>query len=926
MKNPPSLSIEKITQRFYQRFKEEHAAFLRSTNIADPHINAEHYVSTLLNRLMFIYFIQKRGFLDNDPNYLRSRLEMIQTRQGPDHFLSFYRRFLVRLFHDGIGASERTVDLDNLLGDVPYINSGLFDRHELERENPQIDIPDQAFERIFDFFDTFDWILDNRPLRNDSEINPDVLGYVFEQYINKKQMGAYYTEEDITAYISKNTILPFLFDQVAQQLPDAFRANGPIWSLLQRNSDRYIYPEVRKGVDQPLPSHIAAGILDLSRREQWNQPAASPFALPSETWREHIARRTRCQDLQKLLASGTVVSFNDCITHNLDIEQLTQDIIEHCDDPHLLLTLYRTIERITVLDPTCGSGAFLFAALKVLEPRYTACLQRMETFISQHNTESDAAFRDILADIHKHPNQTYFILKSIVINNLFGVDIMQEAVEICKLRLFLTLIAAVDRREDIEPLPDIDFNIRSGNALIGFASYDALQKAIQGDQQRQIDFDDQMSHFSQQAIQTETAFQKFRTMQMKNSLDASQLTDAKRALHDQLESFSSDLSRYLAASYGVSGDTGVNQWQESHHPFHWFSTFYGILEAGGFDVIIGNPPYLSYSKVRSDYRIQGYQTEQSGNLYAFVVERSLALLRDGGRCGMILPIASVSTDGMSKLQQLYDQPLQWHSHYAVRPGKLFAGVDMNLTISLFCKMTASHGRGYTTGYRRWSNRVQGDRANLFPTLTYIPNPQFTTHTNPFPKLGSSIEVAILQRMLAHERKLDQYATNEGTTLFYHSGGRYWRKALLNKLSSHYKPFTVSEQIVPIVLALLNSQLFYWYWICNSNCMDVVSREVYGMPVFPLETADRVVFDNLTKQLFEEYRINSAVRQRNGTRIQVAELNVDVRHAKPIIDDIDRTLADYYEFTVEERDFILNYDIKYRIQTISQTADDTQRGP
>ena len=84
--------------------------------------------------------------------------------------------------------------------------------------NPKIDIPDEAFERIFDFFDQYEWHLDTRPLRNDKEINPDVLGYIFEKYINQKQMGAYYTKEDITDYISQNTIIPYLFDEAAEEM------------------------------------------------------------------------------------------------------------------------------------------------------------------------------------------------------------------------------------------------------------------------------------------------------------------------------------------------------------------------------------------------------------------------------------------------------------------------------------------------------------------------------------------------------------------------------------------------------------------------------------------------------------------------------------------------------------------------------------
>ena len=82
----------------------------------------------------------------------------------------------------------------------------------------EIHIPDEAFAQIFNFFDAYQWHLDDRPLRNDNEINPDVLGYIFEKYINQKQMGAYYTKEDITGYISRNTVIPFLFDQAKKEM------------------------------------------------------------------------------------------------------------------------------------------------------------------------------------------------------------------------------------------------------------------------------------------------------------------------------------------------------------------------------------------------------------------------------------------------------------------------------------------------------------------------------------------------------------------------------------------------------------------------------------------------------------------------------------------------------------------------------------
>ena len=143
----------------------------------------------MMNNLGFIYFIQKRGFLNSDTNYLNNRLRRMQDRFGRDRFQSFYRLFMLRLFHEGLGQPEakRRPELETLLGRVPYLNGGLFDVHDIERDNPDVHIPDEAFERIFAFFEKYQWHLDSRPLRNDNEINPDVLGYIFEKYVNRNK-------------------------------------------------------------------------------------------------------------------------------------------------------------------------------------------------------------------------------------------------------------------------------------------------------------------------------------------------------------------------------------------------------------------------------------------------------------------------------------------------------------------------------------------------------------------------------------------------------------------------------------------------------------------------------------------------------------------------------------------------------------------
>ena len=126
--------------------------------------------------------IEKRGFLNGDIDYLRNRLSTLQEAEGNGKFHGFFRQFLMGLFYEGLGQPEadRSSELTALIGNVPYLNGGLFDVHDLERDNPQIEIPDEAFKRIFDFFDAYQWYLDDRPLHNDNEINPDVFGFLME--------------------------------------------------------------------------------------------------------------------------------------------------------------------------------------------------------------------------------------------------------------------------------------------------------------------------------------------------------------------------------------------------------------------------------------------------------------------------------------------------------------------------------------------------------------------------------------------------------------------------------------------------------------------------------------------------------------------------------------------------------------------------
>ena len=600
----------------------------------------------------------------------------------------------------------------------------------MEAHNEEsIQIPDDAFERLFTFFERYQWHLDNRTLRNDNEINPDVLGYIFEKYINQKQMGAYYTKEDITDYISKNTIIPFLLDTARKNCKIAFEPptdsnSATVWQLLVKDPDRYIYDAVRHGTGHELPPEIAAGVNNVSQRTEWNTLAPSEYALPTEIWREVVVRRERYKEVHTKLSNGEIHEVNDLITYNLNTRQFVQDIIENCEGPELLRAFWKAIKEVTILDPTCGSGAFLFAALNILEPLYEACLDRMGGFVDELRYAADTPhpnkygdFRADLDRIKDHPNLTYFILKSIIIDNLYGLDIMEEAIEICKLRLFLKMVAQVDDVERIEPLPDIDFNIKAGNTLVGYATYDDVNRAIT---ENRIDFDNTMQRIGAKADDIEHLFALFRQQQIECPENVT--PGAKHKLQAKLNELSSELSRYLAGEYDVApnNDGDYQKWLISHKPFHWFIEFYGILKNGGFDVIIGNPPYVKYSSVRDEYRIKGYETESCGNLYTLIAERSLILLKLAGMCSMIVPVSAFSNRSMREFQEyLKKYPILHISNFHQRPAQLFDGVLQRLSIFHITNGKIQKGSIHTTPVMRWYTETRG---LLFHNLTNIIQP------------------------------------------------------------------------------------------------------------------------------------------------------------------------------------------------------------
>jgi len=510
---------------------------------------------------------------------------------------------------------------------------------------------------------------------------------------------------------------------------------------------------------------------------------------------------------------------------------------------------------------------------------------------------------------------------------------MDEAVEICKLRFFLKLVAQLESPDNIEPLPDIDFNVRAGNTLVGYATAEDVKKAMTdagASCQRRLVDEDELASYSrfEEKLEDVEAFMKlFR--QQQTELGGEVSLSAKEKLQTKLKAVEEELNRYLANEYGInlSKPNDYIAWKESHKPFHWFVEFYGIMSKGGFDAIIGNPPYVEYPKVRDIYTVSGFRTESCANLYALCFERSSNLGNRLGHLGMILPNSSISASKMMPMQEIATSShCCWISNFAWRPSKLFEGADMLLAIILRSS-ERSAAQTLASPYLKWYNTF---RESLLSCLAYNDISRLIVNGS-LPKLPSEMWFRILERIKTqNNRNLASVFSLSPTNyvVYYFRAVQYWVKILLVKPTyledgsptetGEMKPLWFeSAQLAYAVSAIMSSSLYFVYYITYSSCQVINSRDL-AFPVvidrFGPQLFSKIV--SLGKELQDNYMSNSELIERNyskrGRVFTMIKQHFHIKAAKPIIDEIDQVLARHYGFTDEELDFVINYDIKYRM--------------
>jgi len=319
-----------------------------------------------------------------------------------------------------------------------------------------------------------------------------------------------------------------------------------------------------------------------------------------------------------------------------------------------------------------------------------------------------------------------------------------------------------------------------------------------------------------------------------------------------------------------------------------------------YNIIIGNPPYIE------DWKSETKPCTRYGNVYANVLENSCLLLDKVGVLGFVLPLSYIATARMKKIREIvnYHTPKQFLLNYADRPDCLFTGVHQKLTILISSKQTKKldiHTSGYNYWYKNERGKLLSDienRNNSYTELCYIP------------KIANEIESSIFDKILVRKngKTFKTLAKiNRQENIFLNMRGCFWIKAFsFNPGSKEYKGFAYDEKLQPYILCLLNSSLFFMFWIIVSDCWHITNKELSSFKVIT-NNIDSDLFTELAKKLEQKLE---ETKQYIGTK--QAEYAYKHKFCKAEIDLIDNELAKIYNFSETELNYIKNYHLKYRI--------------
>ena len=528
----------------------------------NPEKAVRDYVKKLMGRLVFLQFLQKKGWLGvpAGAEWGTGDTEFIQTLfaqcQDKDHFID---NVLESLFNDLNSENEKQLPQYR----TPYLNGGLFERDATDET--EFPLPAKYMQSLLDFFASYNFTIDeNDPDDAEVGVDPEMLGRIFENLLeDNKDKGAFYTPKEIVSYMCRESLIAYL----------------------------------------------QTGIED-------------------ETTKEAIRQFVITHDVATL---GT----NDRFRQQVD----------------------EALKNVKICDPAIGSGAFPMGLLKEL----FQCRTALEG-ISQHQA----------AEIKKH----------IIQQNIYGVDIERGAVDIARLRFWLSLI--VDE-ETPQALPNLDFKIMQGNSLL--EQYKGVDLSTMTE--KKADESGMLSIF-------DSMLDVYRLDLRKMLAKYYDCTDhhKKQSLHKEIVE---NVKKQLKEQ-GINVDFGDLDLSGNNQFMLWHIWFYDVFADGGFDIVIGNPPYIGvkdhkahFDKVREG-SLREYFIGKMDYFY-FFFHHAINILRNQGNAAFITTNYYVTADGAIKLRRHLNSDCSIKMLVNLGEMKLFENAPgQHNMITLFSKNTNDEER------------------------------------------------------------------------------------------------------------------------------------------------------------------------------------------------------------------------------------------
>ena len=559
-------SIETVSNEFFEKYKE---LFLRLAESIDNirqkdirinsdfelnNITPQLFCKKLLGQIVFLYFLQKKGWLgvDKDQPWGTGRKDFLRSlfTKAVNNGENYFDAYLEHLFYEALAIKRPDSYFERLGCRIPFLNGGLFEPIQgYKWDEYKIMIPNDIFSNsnstkegdigdgILDVFDRYNFtVREDEMLEKEVAVDPEMLGKVFENLLevnDRKSKGAFYTPREIVHFMCQESLINYLYNKVNCVQKELAQDQQPSFC---------VFPK------QQLT--LAEDICE----ERVSKQALSDFIRYGDIFREHER------------ASGK----NNTGTYEHKIAPEIKKYAEEID---------QALADVLVLDPAIGSGAFpvgmmneiVRARLNLLEYGYICCK----------------------GDIRN----SYTYKRHAIERSLYGVDIEDSAVEIAKLRFWLSLIVDEYEPKSINPLPNLDYKIRCANSLL----------RIQG------------SLFNAQDI---VDLERWKDEFVQES-DGRKKKGLKTKIDDGLSKLAKD------------GEFDYNI---------FFSEVF--RSNAGFDIVIGNPPYVQLQKMKNDiikrgvhagksfqdlYREQNFKTyEATGDIYCLFYEKGLSLLRNRG--------------------------------------------------------------------------------------------------------------------------------------------------------------------------------------------------------------------------------------------------------------------------------------------------------